>query len=557
MGVPELIARADAASVEGFHLHLETGRGRGSLATFLLVPVEPPDALSRALRYLHGGSLDLETRLGNLASVAPGVAFLVGQAEQVWALPSERFRARLVRGERIEPLEEPQVVPVRPGDRVELLEGGAVVGALSAPVGARPVREPTPRRRRLPRIPARAATLAALAAIVFLGAVFALRGRVGAARPREDAWAKPPRLEERVVTALTEGVNVTSGSADPAGPPPVDERREPPEQEPPPAPPAGWTFAARGPITSSPLVAGGRVVFGSRDSTLYCLRADTGELAWRLPAGSGIGSSARETGGICFVGTYGGELLACDLETGRVVWRAATRGKIVSSPCVAEGKVVVGSYDRSIHAFDAATGRKAWAVATGGAVRASPEPIGDGAVAVGSTDGTIWALSLDGGGLRWKRRGKAAIDAAVAWDAARDRVLAAARDGEVVCLDAGTGSVVWRTLLGAEVHAQPRVTERLVVVGTGQGRLHALEPDTGEKLWSVDAGRGFDARPLVRGEELVAPSYDGVVHRVRLADGSVVERRRLGEEVWSSPADAEDLVVLGTLAGKLHAIPLP
>jgi outer membrane protein assembly factor BamB len=567
---PRLTAQAGALSVPGTHVHVESGRGRGALAAVLLVPADPPDAFSAALSRLHGGSLDLEERLGRLGSTAPGIAFLVGLGQQVWALPSERFRVRLVRIDRLDPITEPQVVAIRPGDRIELLDGETVVGAVAAPGVTE--RAPEARRplRKLPRPSKRAAIAVGVGAIVLLAGAAAFRGKPGA--PRQDAWAKPPTLEERVVGALTEGANVSSPKAAPLAAleaPVAAAETEKPAEAPPPtreasngaapsgAAGAGWTFAARGPITSSPLVVDGWVVCGSRDSTLYCLRADTGELAWRVAVGSGIGSSPRAAGDRCFVGTYGGDLLACDLATGRTVWRATTKGKIVSSPCVLGGMVVVGSYDRSIHAFDAATGKRAWTVATRGAVRASAEPIGEGVVAVGSTDGTIRALAVADGKVRWTRRTNAAIDAAVAWDASRGRVLAAGRDGQVLCLDAGTGNVVWKTPLGAEINAQPRVTERLVVVGTGKGRLHALDPDTGKKLWNVSATRGFDARPLVRGEELVAPSYDGVVHVVRLADGSVLERRPLGEEIWSSPSAAADLVVLGTLAGKLHAIPLP
>jgi outer membrane protein assembly factor BamB len=107
------------------------------------------------------------------------------------------------------------------------------------------------------------------------------------------------------------------------------------------------------------------------------------------------------------------------------------------------------------------------------------------------------------------------------------------------------------------VNAQPRITERLVVVGTGKGMLHALDPDTGERLWHVGAERGFDARPLERGEHLVAPSYDGTLHLVALADGAVLETHSLGSEIFSSPAAVGDLVVLGTLGGTLHALAVP
>ena len=551
MGTPQLRAEASQEPLSGFRTHVETGRGRGSLTTVLFVPADPADALTRALSCLHSESLDVETRLGRVASAAPGAAFLVGLGRQAWVLPSDRLRVRRVRASGVEPLDEPQIVTLRPGERVEMVDGEAVVGALACPAAPKPTIPARRPHRGTPRLSAR--RVVPLAHNDPVPLVVQPR-RLGQIRLDEHI-----RHEEQIVGMLTEGVaansekvrepEVSEGTAvveeEPVASAPAPEEVAPAG----PAPPAEpWSFEAGGPISSSPLVVAGRVIVGSRDSTLYCLDARTGEIEWRLAAGAGIGSSPREAAGTCFVGTYAGDLLACDLETGELRWRAATKGKIVSSPCVEAGRVMVGSYDRSIHAFDVETGEPVWRVATGSRVRASPERIADGIVAVGSTDGSVYALAVADGQLRWKRRTSSAILAAVAHDPTRHRVVAAGQDGSVLCLDAGTGEVVWKAALGAE---------RLVVIGTGQGRLHALDPETGEALWNVDADRGFDARPLVRGDHLVAPSFDGVVHLVGLADGTVLERRPLGAEVFSSPASAGELVVVGTLAGTLHALTLP
>jgi len=42
-----------------------------------------------------------------------------------------------------------------------------------------------------------------------------------------------------------------------------------------------WTYAAGGRIDSPPTIERGRVIFGSADGSVYCLRADDGALAWR------------------------------------------------------------------------------------------------------------------------------------------------------------------------------------------------------------------------------------------------------------------------------------
>jgi len=47
---------------------------------------------------------------------------------------------------------------------------------------------------------------------------------------------------------------------------------------------AEWTYTAGGRIDSPPTIAQGRVVFGSADGWVYCLRATSGELIWRFRA---------------------------------------------------------------------------------------------------------------------------------------------------------------------------------------------------------------------------------------------------------------------------------
>ncbi|MDP5206186.1 outer membrane protein assembly factor BamB [Alishewanella sp. SMS8] len=56
-------------------------------------------------------------------------------------------------------------------------------------------------------------------------------------------------------------------------------------------------------------------------------------------------------------------------------------------------------------------------------------------------------------------------------------------NGEVVALDAVTGSLVWRAQVPGEVLVSPAVGDGFVVVKLGTGTLLALNPDDGEQRW--------------------------------------------------------------------------
>lgn len=604
MGIPHAHVETGQGSPR-FHVHVEEGRGRGALTSLLVVPREP-GALADALRDLHdpAGPADLDARLGRMAAAAPrGTGFVVALDDLAWVFPSEEVRCRHVHDETSEDLDVPQVVRLKPGDSLDVVStDGAVFGRVRAdgpaagaaaiaprdePAGASEAR---PRRVSWRRVASTTFAFGGAALLVagFLALSPSRQSKEGA--PRQDA-AVAPSLEDRIVGLLTrstshpavpseDGTPEASATA-PAAPEEKTPANDPAtqvsdvaaaestdealEQSPPDdterahttARPHAWEFRAGGAITSSPFLAEGRILFGSRDGKLYCLDAASGDVEWTFRAGSGIGSSPCVSGDLCFVGTYAGEVLAVHVESGERVWRAKTKGRVVASPCVVDGTVVIGSYDGSVWAFDAESGEKRWAAATGAAVRASPEPIGEDAVAVGSTEGTVYCLTAENGKSRWRRAVGSAVNAAAAYDAEENRLFVGARNGTFLCLNAETGDVVWSAALGAAVNARPRIAGEMVLVGTGRGRLVALDRANGHKRWDTQAERGFDATPLVLGTRVLAPSSDGTLHILDAGSGEVQDRRRLPAEVFTSPASADGLLYLGTLRGTFHALTLP
>ncbi|MHC4251070.1 MAG: outer membrane protein assembly factor BamB family protein, partial [Planctomycetota bacterium] len=118
-----------------------------------------------------------------------------------------------------------------------------------------------------------------------------------------------------------------------------------------------WRFFTGGPVRLAPTVAGGRVYFGSDDGHAYCLRADSGDLVWKVRAapserkvlGSGrmISISPVRTGvlvdeGVAYFGAgifpaEGVCMYAVRAEDGKLLWRNDTADEAPQSRVSPQG----------------------------------------------------------------------------------------------------------------------------------------------------------------------------------------------------------------------------
>src|SRR5262245_36728627 len=78
------------------------------------------------------------------------------------------------------------------------------------------------------------------------------------------------------------------------------------------APELRWSFHAAKGIVSSPVVAGGRVLFGCDDGNVYALDAHSGELRWTFQTGDVVEAPPLVNAGGVFLGSSNGFFYALD-----------------------------------------------------------------------------------------------------------------------------------------------------------------------------------------------------------------------------------------------------
>lgn len=95
--------------------------------------------------------------------------------------------------------------------------------------------------------------------------------------------------------------------------------------------------------------------------------------------------------------------------------------------------------------------------------------------------------------------------------------------------------LVWATATGDEVRGGGEVAGGMVLIGSYDARLYALDLATGAPYWHFTAGRGICSTPIAWHDLGIVGSEDGAIYGVTLADGRLRWRYRTGMAVRSSP----------------------
>jgi polyvinyl alcohol dehydrogenase (cytochrome) len=212
--------------------------------------------------------------------------------------------------------------------------------------------------------------------------------------------------------------------------------------------------------------------------------------AWSVDVGAAVNGTPVIAGGIVYLGAYSGTLYAVDLATGATAWTYKTGAAvlepnfkvelgILGSAAVAGETVYVGDATATVHAVDAATGAPHWKA-----------KVDEQAAAC------IWSSPIVANGVVFVGVASVAKEAGFR--------------GHVVALDAGSGSLLWKTYSvpgeydGGGVFAVPALDldRGLLYVGTQNAHspnpapygnptsVLALNLATGAERWVFNAPPG-------------------------------------------------------------------
>jgi polyvinyl alcohol dehydrogenase (cytochrome) len=290
-------------------------------------------------------------------------------------------------------------------------------------------------------------------------------------------------------------------------------------------------------VRSQPALAGGAILIGSHNGSVYALDAKSGCVRWQFQAGAEVRSaivvSSWQKGDhaarpLAYFGDVGGSVYAVEAFTGKLIWTVKADDHpdavITAAPALYAGTLYVPvssleeasaaapgyvccTFRGSLLALDARSGAQKWrtwllppAQATGPAT--GPQSFGPSGIAVWNTpaiDAKRGQLTI-GTGDNYTQPATPLSDSIVALDLVTGQIRwhHQAREGDawnVGCMIAGSTSCPRDagpdfdfgagTVLGRDAHGR-----ELVIAGQKSGLAYAVDPDSGKLVWRTRVGRG-------------------------------------------------------------------
>jgi outer membrane protein assembly factor BamB len=294
-----------------------------------------------------------------------------------------------------------------------------------------------------------------------------------------------------------------------------------------------WAFTEAKTFYSSPTIVGNRVYVTSAEfgvfvnkGTIYCFDADTGGVVWKAsPDGYRASfSSPSISGKYLVVGeglhqTTDARVFCLDVtRDGAVVWQFRTNAHVESSPAIDDGRVYFGAGDDGYYCF-----------------QLQPDAHGNPV--------QVWHLPHE-----------KYIDAETSPIAHDGRIyFGLGEEGQAVCcVDAKTGSELWRLPTPAPVFTPPTVTHKKVLVGMGFANFVDAEDTVIERLLKEMKDQGKSDAEVDEARQRMP--LNGEVWCIDLASHKVDWRFKTERSVLSAIAAGDDNVVCASRDGTVYAI---
>jgi outer membrane protein assembly factor BamB len=242
-------------------------------------------------------------------------------------------------------------------------------------------------------------------------------------------------------------------------------------------------------------------------------------------------------------------------STLKLHWSFQAKDSIESSAALVSGAAYFGSMDGSLYAVDLATGKLRWRYETSGPVQESSPCVCNGTVFIGDLNGVFHAVEASTGKVRWTFKSDAEIKSSP--NCFGNRIYFGSYDQNLYCLAANTGALIWKYATEGPVHCTPAIDRQHVYISGCDETFRAIDVVSGKQVYSLQLGSYTGASAALRDDHAYVGTFGNEVLGLDLTRRTIQWTYRHATRsfpFYSSAAVTSDRVVLGGRDKMVHCL---
>ena len=264
-------------------------------------------------------------------------------------------------------------------------------------------------------------------------------------------------------------------------------------------------------FVTAPVFRNKRLYLGDIDGIFHCFDLD-GKEQWKFTTNGEIDSSANFYKDLVLFGSQDSKLYALNADTGKVVWALETGDMVRCSITVVENRAFVAGCDGAFHIIDLDQGKEVGSVVIESPTGVTPAARGEFAF-VGTEQAGFFAINWKTAKLEWKYDDpQGGLPTRSIPAVSGKHVVFGASNRKVYSLNAESGQLNWSTVLKSKIVSSPVIVDGRVLVGSTDGRFYQLDLKTGKIVWEKELRGGIIGSPAVAFGRVVIATDRGVVY---------------------------------------------
>ncbi|KAF0241866.1 MAG: pyrrolo-quinoline quinone repeat-containing [Planctomycetota bacterium] len=240
------------------------------------------------------------------------------------------------------------------------------------------------------------------------------------------------------------------------------------------------------------------------------------------------------------------------------LWRNLLGGAVETTPCVEGQQVVVGAMDRQVYAIDISNPNASpwppFAAGSAGQIQSSPV-VRDGRIFFGANDNNVYCLDEKSGRQFYKVTTGGPVKGTPSLTPDAGLVLIGSNDGKLWAIQTTGGAVAWTAPAGGKpVRSRALCTKDRAIFGGDDGKIRAVDLKDGKEKWVYTANGPVVGVLATWNNRVVAGSEDGALHVLSL-DGQPEWKYVSGKKIEGGACISGDVAYFGA-SSSLFAVDL-